>query len=318
MGIQMSKSETYVKDVLSASTSVINKVISDTSAPTDMSQMVNFENCHDVHVGSINQSQLASMDVAATLKALQSTDTSTSIESSVQALAQAEATGGFGLEASDAKTVVDKSISLSAAVLNVAQNSLNAAVTQSQMFQCKNSSGLDIGIVDQSQISHTIARSIADNSQVTTISQDIKDTIDAASKAKATGYDPLGIAMILLAVLCVGGLGVLWYLGKTGTSMNTWMLASGVGAAFSLFIFLVSFAGVWPAAKVDSFDSSDTVRSKDRQNVVVRAVTGTAAGVLAGLAAGLYYFSRQKGGAGFFSFKPMKMGLRGGTTGIVL
>lgn len=295
MGAQVSVSETYVKDVLSASTSVINKVISDTSTPTDMSQMVNFEGCKDVHVGRINQSQLATMDVATALKALQSSDTSASVQSAVTALAQAETTGGLGLDVSTAKTVVDKSISLSTAVLNVAQNSLNAAITQSQAFQCKNSSGLDIGVVDQSQIAHTMARSITDNSQVTKISQDIKDTIDAASKSKATGYDPMGIAILLLAVVCVGGLGALWFVGKTGTSMNTWMLASGVGSAFSLLIFLLSFAGVWPSQKVDKdFDSSAAIKSKNSHNTTVRAVSGTAAGVLGALAAGLYYFNRKK------------------------
>ena len=58
MGAQVSVSETYVKDVLSTSTNIINKVISNTSAPTDMSQMINFEDCTDIHIEKIEQSQI--------------------------------------------------------------------------------------------------------------------------------------------------------------------------------------------------------------------------------------------------------------------
>lgn len=294
MGAQVSVSQSYVKDVLSASTSVINKIISETSTPTDMTQIVNFEGCTDVSVGTINQSQLATMDVTATLKALQSTEASAAVESAVTALAQAETTGGFGFNASDSQTVVNKSIALSAAVLNVAQNSLDASIKQSQVFQCKNSSGLSVNVVDQSQVAHTIARSVADNSQIAQISQDIKDTIDATAKSKATGYDPMGIAIILLAVVCVGGLGALWYAGKLGTSMNTWMLVSALGSAFSLMIFCMSFAGIWPSVKVDpDFDSESELKAKRKQNNIIRAVTGTTTGVFGALAAGLFYYSRK-------------------------
>lgn len=294
MGAQVSLSETYVKSVLSTSTEVVNKVVQNHSSPTTMEQIISFDGCQNIDFGSINQSQMATVDVSATLKDLQKADTSTALQSAVQALAQAEATGGFGLSASDAKTVVDKSINLSNRVLNVAQNNLDTAVKLSQQFECTNSQGIKWGTIDQSQVAHNIARAVADDSQATQISQDIKDTIDAAAKSKATGYDPMGIAMIVLAVVCVGGLGVLYFTGKIGTSMKLWMLLSGIGSAFAIFVFAMSFVGIWPSQKIDKeFDSKGEITKKTQHNKVVRIVSGVGGGVLGGLAAGLYYFSRK-------------------------
>lgn len=132
MGAQVSKSETYVKEALKASTNVVNQIISNTSTPLDMNQIVSFEGCSGIDIGTIDQSQTVSMDVSAALKALQSTDTSSALKSAVTALAQAEAEGGLGLSVSATKTVVDKSIALSAAVQNVAVSNLESSVKASQ------------------------------------------------------------------------------------------------------------------------------------------------------------------------------------------
>lgn len=132
MGAQASKSETYVKEVLKASTNVVNQIISNTSTPLDMNQIVSFEGCSGIDIGTIDQRQTVSMDVSAALKALQSTDTSSALKSAVTALAQAEAEGGLGLSVSATKTVVDKSIALSATVQNVAVSNLESAVKASQ------------------------------------------------------------------------------------------------------------------------------------------------------------------------------------------
>lgn len=72
---------------------------------------------------------------------------------------------------------------------------------------------------------------------------------------------------------------------------------SSVGSAAFLFVFLVSLFGVWPAQRIDhSFDNAAAVAQKKQHNTAVYAVTGVGAGVLAGLAAGLWYFNKNKKG----------------------
>jgi succinate dehydrogenase/fumarate reductase cytochrome b subunit len=222
------------------------------------------------------------IDFSALSTQMTNTEVQADLDTKIKGAAEAAATGGLGLQGADAETVVNQLVSVKEAITNVCTSSFSQDNFLSQTIVCKDSGTAKFHYIEQELTADVVAKSITTQSSFSSAMLKLVSDIDANASAKATGYDPLGI-ILLLAVAVVVGI-IAFALGGTFSGVNAakrmlgspyfWMTILGFVVAGCAVVLAGEGLGFWPKQKVDNVDSADSADKKKKINTAVSAVTG--------------------------------------------
>lgn len=291
MGAQISKAETYVNDIIKAGVSVVEETITEASSPVTQTQLISLRNCHGIKIDTIRMSQYSMVNTTVLATIMNSTDLASKIDSAVKVAAESEALAGFGFSDSVSRAVVNKTIDMSHAIANSTRAAIDTSISQIQSFSCESSTDVNIKMIDMQQTAKAIARLVVQNDNINSIKQEIIDKIDAESKSKTKGYDPMALILLGVAVFAVFTLGSFGLGAKILTSAKFWTLVSGIFTLFASYFVLASFIGTWPAKKIDELiDKEPEIEKKKEFNKKERIISMFLTGAFGLVTAGLMVY----------------------------
>lgn len=298
MGIQVSRAQTMVEDAVKMGIGVIVKQTIDQSLGIVAQQEVSCINCINCNISNVSQNMMVKMNFEAVADQLSNTDIQTDLQSVISASARAAAEGGLGMQGAQADTVVKKVADLSYEITNAAKTVFRQESLTSQTVSCKDSTNANIQYIEQGELVDVVSKSIATQKSLTSAVTKIVTNIEAEAGAKATGYDPMGIAILLAVVAIVAVVAVVATSSSMGLKMATdilrspylWMSVLGVTSVLLASITASQIFHYWPYQAPKLFDSPEDADRKRRLNTGVGVVSAIGLiGSLGGLGVMLYF-----------------------------
>lgn len=299
MGVQYSRAAVAVDHVVNAGISAVVKQVQDIGQTISGAQVLSFDGCDNVTIKNVQQKQFLSVDFSVVSTQMSSTELSTKVTDAVTVAANAEATGGLGLQGSDADTAVNSLINISQSIVSASKVVFSSSTSLTQTISCTNSKNVTLINIVQDQVANVITSAIISQSAFTSAMEEIVSQIDGIASAKTKGYDPIGsLALIAIAVILgflvftFGGASVGLNMAKNLLKSPYFWIAS-LGALSAVFAAMAAgeLFKFWPYQKASALDKPADTERKKKINTAITVVSsiGLAASLIG--VGGVVYFT---------------------------
>lgn len=295
-----SSSTAVVNSVVRSFCAVINTSSQSCYAPYTGSQSVVIVNSDDVNIDSIDMSQMSTVDVDCV--ANMSSDASVTSAISEQVEQESEAlTQGFGLNSADSATCARMVEDLATEVVNDYSQTIDVSISQAQVVNIEDSSGVVIPYIDMTQVSEATVDATLTTATSSTAASSLATFLEQHSSASKKGLGLLGILIIVIVVfvLFIGGVAL-----NVLLTPAFWFLISTLLLIVFGYFTLAYFPLWWPyEAYVDTDTDEERADKEDHNTTSVKWYGGFALFFLA-FDAIMIFAAAFMGGWGGSSSKP--------------
>ena len=269
--------------MVSKCTESMQEITTKFSTTADFTEGIDIEDCDDVTIEYIMQTQSVVVDTEAWTNLEMTAAIEEKLDVKIEETAKALAEAGIGFADSEVDVVNYTKIVMKAAFSQIMKTMSDTMIHMNENIKCHNSHGIHFKYITQEQYEKSTWKSKQVAKMQTQVKSDIREYIETHVESEAKGFNPS--ILILIAILVIAAIAMVFVGGgvKLVLSVNFWFLLAMLGTGITSWLFGSSFTGTWPGQKIYSTDTEQKKKEKEKHNKSLRKGSGIALGVCGGL-----------------------------------